>query len=520
MYYLTQGLHRALSRHPDDDMLVWGDESLTFRKGVDRISRVAGGLKALGMKSNDRVAILALNSVFYFEMQMAILWAGGVMNPCNTRWSKAEIIYSLVDCESSILIIDDNFIGMLPELLAGSPTIKKVVHFTKGAPAAGAVGYEDLALNATAAPDAMRADEDLAGVFYTGGTTGFPKGVMLTHSNLFASALMFLAEGNLDSRPTCYLHSAPMFHLADFGLTIPYYLRGAKHAALPAFTAEGFLDAVEKYRATDVLLVPTMIQMVVDSPAIQKPRDVGSLRRISYGASVVSEAVLDRAMKAFPGVQLQQAYGMTELSPIATVLTPEHHTVEGRKQGKLRSGGRAAVLCEVKVVDANDEEVPRGTVGEVIVRGPGVMEGYWNKPDQTAAALKGGWMHTGDGAYMDADGFVFIVDRLKDMIVSGGENVYSAEVENAIGKHPAVLTCAVIGIPSERWGESVHAVVVCREGQTLTEEELATHVKSLIAGYKCPRSMELTTALPMSGAGKILKTVLREKYWKDQSRNV
>ena len=263
-----------------------------------------------------------------------------------------------------------------------------------------------------------------------------------------------------------------------------------------------------------------MIQMIVDHPAMQKPRNLSALQTIVYGASPISEAVLERAMAALPGVGFVQAYGMTELSPVATVNPAWAHTLEGRTRGKLRAAGRASFITQVKVVDAQGNEVPRGTVGEVVVRGPNVMQGYWNKPEMTAQAVRDGWMHTGDGAYMDEEGFIFIADRLKDMIISGGENIYSAEVENAIAQHPAVAACAVVGIPSTEWGELVHAVVVLKPGQEASPETLVAHCKSLIAGYKCPRSVAFTEALPLSGAGKVLKTKLREPFWQDQARRV
>jgi acyl-CoA synthetase (AMP-forming)/AMP-acid ligase II len=225
-------------------------------------------------------------------------------------------------------------------------------------------------------------------------------------------------------------------------------------------------------------------------------------------------------MKALPGVEFFQAYGMTELSPVATINPAWYHTAEGRKAGKLRSGGRASFGTEVRIVDESGVEVPIGTVGEVAVRGPNVMLGYWNKPEQTADALRNGWMHTGDGAYMDADGFIFVVDRLKDMIKSGGENVFSAEVENALAQHPAVAACAVIGVPSDEWGEAVHAVVVVKPGVTVSNDELIAHCKALIASYKCPRTIETRDALPLSGAGKILKTVLRKPFWEGRDTRV
>ena len=241
---------------------------------------------------------------------------------------------------------------------------------------------------------------------------------------------------------------------------------------------------------------------------------------VAYGGSVISEALLHRAMARFPSAGFTQIYGMTELAPIITILTARDHLPDGNKPGLLRSAGRASLITEVRVVDVHGNEVPRGTVGEVAVRGPGVMLGYWNKPDATQTAVRNGWMHTGDGGRMDEDGYLFIVDRMKDMIVSGGENVYSAEVENALARHPAVGACAVIGIPSDQWGEAVHAVVVLKPNATVTGDELSKHCHEAIAGYKCPRSVEIRDALPMTGAGKIMKTELRKSYWEGRTRAV
>jgi acyl-CoA synthetase (AMP-forming)/AMP-acid ligase II len=274
------------------------------------------------------------------------------------------------------------------------------------------------------------------------------------------------------------------------------------------------MKAVETYRVTDTILVPTMLQMLVDHPELPA-HDLSSLSRMLYGASPISEALLDRVMKALPWTALTQGYGMTELAPLATYLPPADH--DGPR---LRSAGKAAAITELRIVDPDDNEVPRGTVGEICVRGGQVMQGYWRKPEETEAALRGGWMHTGDAAYMDDDGYIFIVDRVKDMIVTGGENVYSAEVENAVAQHPAVAMCAVIGVPDPDWGERVHAVVVLRPGASATAEEIRDHAKTLIAGYKAPRTVEFTDALPISGAGKVLKRELRQKYWGDANRNV
>ncbi|MDO9316181.1 MAG: long-chain-fatty-acid--CoA ligase [Burkholderiaceae bacterium] len=517
--YLTQSLHRAVQQHPQRIAVRCGDRQHTFRELADRVARLAGALQQLGMQEGDRVAMLSLNSDRYLEYQWAVPWGGGVMNPCNIRWSAAEILYSLDDSGSSILLVDDTFRPMVEQFRRDARTLRAVIYCGDGEVPADMHGYEALIAATAPVPDAARRGDDLAGIFYTGGTTGFPKGVMLSHTNMCSSSLALHAEG-LATPGGTYLHAAPMFHLADMAMSMMQAIEGNTHAFIPAFNPEAVLDTIERDRVSCVLLVPTMIQMMVDHPTMQKPRDLSALKTIIYGASPIAEAVLERAMAALPGVGFVQAYGMTELSPLATVNPAWTHTVEGRKAGKLRAAGRAGYCIELRIVDADGNEVPRGTVGEVVVRGPNVMQGYWNKPELTAAAVRNGWMHTGDGAWMDEDGFIFIADRLKDMIITGGENVYSGEVENAVAQHAGVAACAVIGIPSAQWGEAVHAVVVRKPGQDVSDADLIAHCKSLIAGYKCPRSVDFVDALPISGAGKVLKTKLREPFWQGRERNV
>ncbi len=518
--YLTQTLHRAVQQHPDRMAVRFGDRQRSFAELAERVARLAGALQALGMRAGDRVAMLSLNSDRYLEYQMAVPWGGGVLNPCNTRWSAAEIRFSLEDSGSSILLVDDSFQAMAEGFRREVGSLRELVFCGDGPAPAGMHAYEPLLAAATPAPDAVRRGEDLAGIFYTGGTTGFPKGVMLSHGNLCSSGLGARADG-LAAPDGVYLHVAPMFHLADMGCGLAHWFEGNGHVVLPAFRPEDVLDSIERDRITHMLMVPTMIQMLVDHPSMhERPRDLGSLRTIAYGASPISEAVLDRAMAALPGVDFAQAYGMTELSPVATVNPAWAHRPEGRARGLTRSAGRASFISEVRIVDPMDEELPRGSIGEIVVRGPHVMQGYWNQPALTAAAVRDGWMHTGDGGWMDAEGFIYVADRMKDMIISGGENIYSAEVENAVAQHPAVAACAVIGIPSEEWGESVHAVVVCKPRQSVAGDELIALCKSLIAGYKCPRSFDFVDALPLSGAGKVLKTQLRAPFWEGRQRQV
>jgi long-chain acyl-CoA synthetase len=296
-------------------------------------------------------------------------------------------------------------------------------------------------------------------------------------------------------------------------------VRGARHVIVPTFEPLLVLQTIQVETISEIGLVPLMLQLVVDHPRASEYA-LSSVRQVLYGAAPISETVLDRALKTMPAARFYQAFGQAEVSPVATILPPYFHTRQGRERGKIRSGGRATFGVEVRVVDERDVELPRGQIGEIIVRGPNVMLGYWNKPADTLLALRGGWMHTCDGGRMDEDGFVFIVDRIKDMIVSGGENVYSAEVENALSHHPSIAACAVIGVPDEKWGERVHAVIVLRSGTTADPDELIGHCKALIANYKCPRTMEFRETLPVSAAGKVLKAQLRAPFWEGHDRGI
>jgi acyl-CoA synthetase (AMP-forming)/AMP-acid ligase II len=519
---ITQSLHRAVARQPGAVASICGGRRHTFAQFRDRVARLAGALQGLGVQIGDRVGILSLNSDRYVEYYMAVPWAGAATNPVNTRWSAAEIAYSLDDCDTKLLLIDDPFLPLLPVLRQQSKSLRTLIHVGDGPTPEGLLSYEALIAYAEPVPDARRGGNDLAGVFYTGGTTGFPKGVMLSHDGLCLTGLYMAAEG-IARHGDRGLHAAPMFHVADVTLLGAMWTVGATHVVLPAFTPLGMLQAVEREQISTTILVPTMIQLMVDHP--EAPNyDLSSLRSLLYGGSPISEAVLDRTTKLLPQTTLSQIYGMTELAPLATVLPGVFHTNEGRARGKMRSAGQACLGVEVRIVDSEGRELPRGEVGEIAVLSPAVMLGYWNKPEETAQALRRhpheGWMHTGDGGRMDDEGFVFVVDRVKDMIISGGENVYSIEVEQAVAKHPAVAACAVIGVPDAEWGERVHAVVVLKAGATATADDIRAHCKELIGGYKCPRSVDFVPAMPMSGAGKVLKTKLREPYWANQQRQV
>ena len=514
----THGLRRALQINPNGLATVFGNRRRNWSEIGERVSRLAAGIRALGVETGDRVAILSLNSDRYLELYLATAWAGAVVVPLNIRWSPVENEDAMRDCRAKVLFVDKAFAATGASLAKALPDLK-LIHADDGDAPAGIESYEALVARSEPMPDAMRGSADLAGIFYTGGTTGRSKGVMLSHGNLMANALNALGEG-LFPGSAVYLHAAPMFHLANGAAMYSLLLSGGSNVIVQGFTPEGVMAALQNERVTDVLLVPTMIQMLVDHPALGS-HDLSALKNIVYGASPISEAVLGRAMVALPNAHFTQAYGMTELSPIATLLHWQEHVGEGRTKGRHRAAGRATLGCEVRIVDAEDKPVPSGAVGEIVVRGDTVMMGYWERPEETARAVIDGWMHTGDGGYMDEDGFIYVVDRVKDMIISGGENVYSVEVENAVTQHPAVAQCAVIGIPNERWGEQVHAVVVTKNGAKVSADELIEFCKTLIAGYKCPRSVEISESpLPLSGAGKVLKRELRKPYWENRERRV
>lgn len=513
--YITQSLHRALQQTPHRPHTIYQDRVRTVAEHVDRVARFAAGLQALGVAKDDRVGIMALNSDRYLEFLRAVPWADAVVNPVNIRWSPAEVAYSLVDCDTRVLVVDDAFAGVVAAIREQAPNLAQVIYCGEGDTPEGMVGYEDLISDHEPVEDCRRGGDALFGVFYTGGTTGHPKGVMASHQSFMTSSYAILGSQHAVTTGGVLLNAGPLFHVAALGMWMVGTLAQSANVVIPVFTPAATIEAIEKHRVTDCLLVPTMIQMLVDSPDAADA-DVSSLRHLVYGASVISEAVLERARKFFVGTEFTQAYGMTELAPLAALLSPTDH----EDPTLLRAAGRAGSCVEIRIVDTEDREVPRGAVGEITVRGDNVMTGYWNQPELTASTLRGGWMHTGDAGYMDERGYVFIVDRVKDMIVTGGENVYSAEVENALAKHEAVATCAVIGVPDESWGERVHAVVVLKSGVTVDEGELIDFCRSYIANYKIPRSVAIVDALPVSGAGKILKRELREQFWGHLERSV
>jgi long-chain acyl-CoA synthetase len=511
---LTMGLKQSATHHPERVATVFDKRTKTYAQVLDRVARLAFGIAKMGAKPGDRIALLALNSDLYFEAYYAILWAGCIVVPCNTRWAAAEHRAALEDFEPCLLFVDQHFMDMVDEL----PTALRDRTVFMGS-ARGRFNAEEMISNSPLAADQSGSADMPAAIFYTGGTTGSAKGVVLSHDNLIIN---FLAGAALEpyGQDCVYLHVAPMFHLADalmvFGLT----MLAATHVMMPRFDPALVIETIKNSGVNALVLVPTMIGML-DQYLREAPQTLTQVRRLTYGASPISESLMKRALQMFPNARIVQAYGQTELSPVATFLTHENHVGTKTQVAKLRSAGRAIPGVELRIVNEELQTLPLGEVGEILVRGPNVMQGYWRKPELTAQTIVDGWVRTGDAGYLDAEGFLFLVDRVKDMIVSGGENVYSAEVENALAQHPAVLECAVIGVPDDRWGERVHAVLRFRPESSATEEELTDHCNNLIASYKRPRSFEFRKEpLPLSAAGKILKAELRKGHWGSARRAV
>ncbi len=509
-------LARTTQVRPRHPATLDGDRHRCWSELSDRVARMAAAMRAMGVRNGDRVAVLALTNDRYFELLAAIPRAGGVVVPLNWRWSVAELADGIEDCEPDLLFVDDRMFDTARQLHAGRPSLRMIAI---GDSDNGLPHYEALIAEHEPGEDAGRGGGDLYQLGYTGGTTGRSKAAMLSHRNVISDAMMCWAEG-LFGESARYLLNGPMFHAAGTWPSLSLMGSGGTAIIMPQFEPAEALRLIETHRATESLLVPAVIQMLIEHPDFAKT-DTSSFTTLLYGASPITETLLDRAVKAFPGARFVQAYGMTELSPVCAILPDYALRGDYRKRGVYRAAGRAAVGVQIRIVDEDDNEVPRGEVGEIAVRGENMMLGYWRRPEETAAALRGGWMHTGDGGRMDEEGFVYVVDRVKDMIISGGENVYSQEVENALALHPAVRQCAVIGIPSEKWGEAVHAIVRLHDDVEATQDGLIEHCRSLIARYKVPRSITFWEGdFPLTPANKILKRELRRPYWEGRDRKI
>jgi long-chain acyl-CoA synthetase len=505
----------AAERYADKAATLDGAFTATYADHLDRTLRVAGGLGAeLGLTRTDRFAVMALNSHEYLELYHAAFLGSGIVNPLNLRLAPKELEFILQDSGTTVCFVDQFFAPLVDKVRAET-AIEKVVLIGEGDVPHDTTYDAVLSAGRAVVPDEPEED-DVVILMYTGGTTGLPKGVVIEHRAAMLDFYKIAARWPFTDQYV-YLHQTPMFHAASFGgvLTIPAV--GGTTTFVPMFEPGAVLDVTEKHGVSTTVMVPTMIQMLLDHPAFT-PERFASMKVLTYGASPMPTAVLERLLALFPDLQIFQGYGMTENCGLLTCLGPEEHRLGG---DLLRSAGRVVPGSIVSIQDEDGTLLPPGEVGEVCARAGNYMREYWNRPDETTAAFANGWYHTGDAGRLDEQGYLYLVDRVKDMIVTGGENVYSSEVENALAAHPAVAQVAVIGIPSEQWGEAVHAIIVLQPDQTADEEELKAWCRERIAGYKVPKSVEFRTEpLPMSGAMKVLKRELRAAYWEGKDRMV
>jgi len=510
-------LRSIAKRSPNTTGVIFGDVSLTWLELNQRVNRLANALLGLGLVKGDKVAVLALNSHRTLETYLALAKSGLVAVPVNWQSTAPETAFILNDSASKALIVDSQHQAAATAALKDAPAVRHVVMLDGEA---GAMGYEMLLAGASVEePPVEVLADDLRALGYTSGTTGFPKGCISTHGQSMAALINFLVEIPTP-REQATLLTVPFF--TGYGnCQIHLALYTCSTIVIQAqFQPAQVFDAIQRYRIRHLFVVPTMIARMVNAPEL-RDYDLGSLQLMVYGGSVIAPEVLKTAMQSF-GCGFCQVYGMSEAGGFVFLLTPEdhRHAIESGDERRLASCGRISQYAMLRLVDDDGVDVAQGEMGELLVACGSMTTGYWNNPELTAEAIRDGWLYTGDIAYQDNQGYVFIADRKKDMIVSGGLNIYPAEVEAAIAKHPAVAQVAVIGVPDAQWGESVKAVIELKQGASVTEDEIIDFCRLHLASQKKPKSVDFVAALPVSSSGKVSKKEIRDPYWQDQQRKV
>jgi len=494
---------------PEAVALVLGNRTITFAELDSRSSRAAQAFSAAGVGFGDRVAFIEKNGAEFFEVVCGLAKLGAVGVPVNWRLTAPEMLHIVEDAQAKVVVVGEEFFGHVvaieDRLTASIVAIGDHARWPRFSDWVARHPPED--------PGVTTESDDLAFLMYTSGTTGPPKGVMLSNNNYFSKATGIADKWRFDAESVS-LVVMPMFHMAGSGWALVGLAEGCTTVVLRDVDPPAILDAVARQRITNMLLVPAVIQMLLNTPS---NADFSSLRAIVYGASPITDDVLIKGLKRF-GCEFLQVYGLTETTGSITQLD-DHDPVQ--RPGLLRSCGKPYPWVDVRIVDKQGVDVPNGTVGELWTRSPQNMLGYWNNPDATAATVTpDGWLKTGDAGYRDDDGYIYLHDRVKDMIVSGGENVSPAEVENVLMTHPDVGDVAVIGVPDEKWGEAVKAVVVPAAGSLPTESELIAYARQRLAGFKLPKSVDFASTLPRTPSGKLLKRTLREPYWAGVGRRI
>lgn len=505
--------------YADEVAIKQDDRPVTYRELRDKAYRLANAFQSIGLNKGDKVAFLMVNCPEYIFTEYALAKIGAARVPLAVALGSADHIYMMNHSEAKVLIYHARLAARVKEMIPQLETVKTFICVGAGTTADNHLQLENLMANATPHLSPVQViQDDLCGLYYTGGTTGRPKGVMLSHRAWVNSVLLEMLELGIGMQEK-FAYLTPLTHAGGV-LLLPVLMRQGTCVIFDHFDAQQFLQATQKEKITSAFVVPTMIYLLLDHPDLKK-YDTRSLRNIIYGAAPIGAERLRQALDTF-GPIFSQLFGQTEAPMMISALPRENHLVADPERQKkiLTSCGRPTITTQVRLVDQDDKDVPPGDVGEIIARPMNMMEGYYKDPEQTAKTLKDGWLHTGDMARQDEYGYLYIVDRSKDMIVTGGFNVYPREVEDALFEHPAVKSAAVVGVPDAKWGEAVKAIVVLHAGKTATEPELIEFVKARKGSVMAPKSVEFWNAIPLTNLGKLDKKKIREKYWQGQERRV
>ncbi|MDH3752908.1 MAG: long-chain-fatty-acid--CoA ligase [Acidimicrobiia bacterium] len=507
-------LRENLATQPEADAIVLDGGGCTWAQLYRRACKVANGLVDAGVGVGDRIAFLDKNSIEYFEVLFGATLVNAVLVAVNWRLAPPEIEYIINDADAGVLVVHSDF---AEQLAAFAPNLTTVTTILVIGDAGKLRSYEEwVESQVDTDPHGDGGPDDVALQLYTSGTTGLPKGAQLTNQN-FNALLTAAASWDMDTSSVS-IAAMPLFHIGGSGWSLFGMAKGAKTVLLRELDPSKLLELITEEKATHAFFVPAVLQFLLLMP--QDGIDLSSMKLIVYGASPITQEILVKSMEQF-GCEYMQVYGLTETTGAVTQLEPSDHDASGAKAHLLRAAGKPLPGVEIKIVDTDTgDEVGDGVVGEVWIKSPTNMIGYWKMPDATAEALPGGgWFCTGDAGFMD-DGYLFLHDRVKDMIISGGENVYPAEIENVLMSHDAVADAAVIGVPSQKWGETPKAIIVAAPGATVDAAELIGYCKERLAGFKCPTSVDLVESIARNPSGKILKRELRAPYWEGHERAV
>jgi len=509
---------RNAKLYPNKTVFIYKDIRITFKEFNERVNRLINAISDMAIEKRDRVAIISKNCHQYFEVYGVAEKGGRIIVPLNFRLAGKELAYQINDSEAKVLFVSQEYLDTIDSIRSDLKTVKNFICI--GDKPQYMENYEEVVSRYPAdEPDVDINEDDIVYLLYTSGTTGLSKGVALTHRANVENAKCYTIELGI-RRDDITMDMLPIWHIGSRSFAIMAFQKGCTHVIMDEFDPLATLEIIEKEKVTILPLIPTTLAFLVDSTNIEK-YDLSSLRLIHYAGSPMPLALLKKAVKKFGNIFFQ-SYGQTESGPLISVLSKEDHIWEGcdEEVERLASVGAPIPYVDVRIVDQQSNDLGAGEVGEIIVKSDHIMKGYWKNPEMTAETIKDGWLYTGDMGKFDEKGYIYIVDRRKDMIISGGENIFSREVEEVLYTHPSVLEAAVIGIPDEKWGESVKALIVLKKGKKATEEEIIEYCKRNLTSYKKPKSVEFMDSLPKNPTGKILKRELREKYWKRYERKI